>query len=165
MVDVIVSQVLAQVDLQNPTPDVVTSQLLAQVDLRNTAPDVTFSQLLLQVDLLELLPPTAPSDLSATAVSHTTINLTWTDNSDDETGFKIARSLDDSDYSVIHTADANAESYVDTTCEPETLYYYKVLATSADGDSDYTTSASATTAAEPVPSGGGCLTLMLGLRL
>ena len=36
-------------------------------------------------------PPAAPSGLSATAVSSSQINLSWTDNSSDETGFKLER--------------------------------------------------------------------------
>ena len=39
-------------------------------------------------------PPTAPSALTATAASASQINLAWTDNSSDETGFKIERSTD-----------------------------------------------------------------------
>jgi len=37
-------------------------------------------------------PPAAPSGLSATAVAKTQINLSWTDNANNETGFKIERS-------------------------------------------------------------------------
>ena len=33
--------------------------------------------------------PTAPSGLTATAASSSQINLSWTDNSNNETGFKI----------------------------------------------------------------------------
>ncbi len=36
-------------------------------------------------------PPAAPSNLTASAVSNSQINLSWTDNSTDETGFKIER--------------------------------------------------------------------------
>ena len=38
--------------------------------------------------------PVAPSNLVATAVSTTGINLTWQDNSNNETGFKFQRSQD-----------------------------------------------------------------------
>ncbi|KKK50104.1 hypothetical protein LCGC14_3128360, partial [marine sediment metagenome] len=40
----------------------------------------------------EPVPPAAPSGLSATAISKTEIDLSWTDNADNETGFKIERS-------------------------------------------------------------------------
>jgi hypothetical protein len=35
--------------------------------------------------------PAAPANLQATAVSSSQINLTWKENSDHETGFKIER--------------------------------------------------------------------------
>jgi len=38
--------------------------------------------------------PEAPSGLSASALSSSSIRLTWTDNSGNETGFKVERSLD-----------------------------------------------------------------------
>jgi hypothetical protein len=38
-------------------------------------------------------PPAAPTNLVATAVSSSQINLTWTDNSNNETGFKIERCI------------------------------------------------------------------------
>src|SRR5207237_1362107 len=45
-----------------------------------------------KVNATPLAPPAAPTGLVATAASQTTIRLTWTDNSSNETGFKIERS-------------------------------------------------------------------------
>lgn len=93
-------------------------------------------------------PPAAPSGLAATAVSAGSINLTWVDNSDNEGGFKIERSTDNSSFTQIGIASANATSYLDSTASPSTLYYYRIRATNIIGDSAYTTpSASATTPA------------------
>src|SRR5206468_12564526 len=39
-------------------------------------------------------PPAAPSSLAATATSSSQINLSWTDNSSNESGFKIERATD-----------------------------------------------------------------------
>ena len=39
--------------------------------------------------------PAAPTDLVATALSPTQINLAWTDNSDNENGFNILRCQSD----------------------------------------------------------------------
>jgi hypothetical protein len=45
---------------------------------------------LLALEEAGLTVPAAPSSLTATATSSTQINLSWTDNSNNETGFKIA---------------------------------------------------------------------------
>lgn len=99
--------------------------------------------------------PTAPSGLSATAIGQSQINLAWTDNSSNETGFKIERSPDGStDWTQIGTAAANATSYNDTGLSAATTYYYRMRAYNTGGNSSYTSTASATTT---VPSVGGSL--------
>jgi len=95
-------------------------------------------------------PPDAPTSLTATAASSSQINLAWTDNASDEDGFEIERSPDGSDWSQIDTAAADAESYNDTTCDPNTLYYYRVRAENGAGNSAYTNTASATTPPDDV---------------
>ena len=95
-------------------------------------------------------PPAAPSSLSATAASSSKINLSWTDNSDDETGFKIERKLSteaDASFSQIGTASANATSYSNTGLSPSTAYVYRVRAYNANGNSGYSGTAKATTRA------------------
>lgn len=90
-------------------------------------------------------PPNAPSGLTATASASDTIDLAWTDNSLDETGFKVQRSLNGSTWADLDTAAADATSYPDETCSPSTTYYYRVCATNGAGDSAYTDAASAKT--------------------
>jgi hypothetical protein len=93
---------------------------------------------------------TAPSNLTATAASETQINLSWTDNSSDETNFRIERSADGtSGWSEIGTAAANATSYQNTTLSCGTRYYYRIRAyRSSDASySVYSSSANATTSA------------------
>ena len=58
--------------------------------------------------------PAAPTGLSASAASSTRVNLAWTDNADNETGYKIERSVSGGSFSQIATAGANATSYGDT---------------------------------------------------
>jgi len=60
----------------------------------------------------------APTDLSATAISQTQIDLVWNDNSDDETAFYVERSPDSSDWTDIETSAANSESYSDSDLTP-----------------------------------------------
>jgi len=95
-------------------------------------------------------PPTAPSSLTATAASDTLIDLDWTDNASDETGFKIERSPDGAAWSQIATVGANVTGYSNTGLTPATLYYYRVRAYNDEGDSAYGNTASATTHAPPV---------------
>jgi titin len=95
--------------------------------------------------------PAAPSGLSATAVSTTQINLSWTDNASNETGFKIERKIGSGGtYSEIATVGTNVTTYNDTGLSPTTIYYYRVRATNAIGDSNYSNEANATTST-PVP--------------
>jgi len=93
--------------------------------------------------------PKAPSNLTATPISSSQINLTWQDNSSDETGFKIERKTGSGSYSQIATVSANITSYSNTLLSANTTYYYRVRAYSAAADSDYSNEASATTLPPP----------------
>lgn len=101
--------------------------------------------------------PLAPSGLSATAASQTQINLSWNDNSTNEAGFKIERSLTSgSGFSQIATTIST--TYSDPSLSAGTKYYYRVRAYNADGNSDYSAEANATTQSAvtpPAPPGGG----------
>ncbi len=90
-------------------------------------------------------PPAAPSGLAATAASKSQINLSWTDNAANETGFKIERSADNVTFTQIGTTGANATSYADTGRAANTLYYYRVRAYNTAGNSAYSNTASART--------------------
>ena len=91
---------------------------------------------------------TAPSDLSTTAVSNSQVNLSWTVNSNDQSGFKVERATDSGfthNLTLLTTTAANAWSYSDTTAAAGTTYYYRVRATNSIGDSSNCTAASAMT--------------------
>jgi hypothetical protein len=93
--------------------------------------------------------PAPPSGLSATAASSSQLNLTWTDGSNDETGFVVERAGGGSDWAPIVTVGANVTSYVNTGLTPSTTYQYRARATNAVGASDYSNTAGATTLAPP----------------
>jgi hypothetical protein len=90
-------------------------------------------------------PPAAPSDLVATASSQTGLVLSWTDNSNNETGFKIERSTDGLNFVQIATVAADTESYADTALSIDTRYWYRVRAFNTGGDSAYSNTADART--------------------
>ncbi|MFK5970917.1 MAG: Calx-beta domain-containing protein [Candidatus Marithrix sp.] len=83
--------------------------------------------------------PINPTDLDTTPTD-SQINLTWTDNSNDETNFRIERSLNDSDWSSPDTfiVGEDVDEYNDTSLTCETTYYYRVYAYNTYGDSHYT---------------------------
>jgi hypothetical protein len=105
----------------------------------------------------EVAPPSPaifnpPSNLTATAVSSSQIDLSWQDNSDDELGFRIERKTGAESYTEIDTVLAGVENYPDTGLEPNTTYDYRVCAYNLAGDSDYAEDLETTPALGP----GGC---------
>jgi hypothetical protein len=95
--------------------------------------------------ILKGVVPQAPANLSASAVSTSQINLSWNDQSNNESGFKIERSTDNVNFSEITTAGSNVTSYSNTGLSSATTYYYRVRAFNAQGNSSYSNTASATT--------------------
>jgi subtilisin family serine protease len=91
------------------------------------------------------LPPAAPGGLKAAAASKTQVNLSWADNSSDETGFKVERSTDGVAYTQLATLQSNSTSYASTSLSGGKKYYYRVRAYNANGNSAYTAVVSATT--------------------
>jgi hypothetical protein len=89
--------------------------------------------------------PAAPANLTATAASSTQINLSWTDDSTNETGFLIERSTDGVNFTQIATAPVNATSFQDSNLTAATTYYYRVRASGTGGNSAYSNIANATT--------------------
>jgi hypothetical protein len=92
-------------------------------------------------------PPSAPTALTATAVSSSQINLAWTDNSVDETGFKIERCQNAgcTTFVQITQVGANVTTFSNTGLAANTTFGYRVRATNAGGDSAYSNTAEATT--------------------
>jgi carboxypeptidase T len=99
------------------------------------------------------MPPAAPGNLAATAMSSSRIDLAWADNSNNESGFKIERCAGAgcSSLAQIATVSAGVTSYSDIGLASSTSYSYRVRAYNAAGDSGYSNTASATTAVAPVP--------------
>jgi predicted phage tail protein len=99
-------------------------------------------------------PPTAPSNLTATAISCSCIALNWRDNSTNESGFKIERCQGSgcSNFAQIAQVGANVTSYNDTTVTAGVSYSYRVRAFNTAGNSAYSNTATATPSPSPCPS-------------
>jgi hypothetical protein len=96
--------------------------------------------------------PSAPSNLFATSISNSQINLTWVDNSDSEDGFKIERKVAGGTYFEIKTLSANTTSYSDTGLNSNTTYYYRIRAYNSYGNSSYSNEVSvSTTSGDTLP--------------
>ena len=83
--------------------------------------------------------PAAPSGLTATGVSKTQINLSWTDNSGNESGFKIERCKNANCTNFVQVAQvgANVTTFGNTGLTKNSTYRYRVRAFNAGGNSSY----------------------------
>jgi len=81
-----------------------------------------------------LTPPGAPSNLVGISTT-TQINLQWTDNSNNETGFRVERSTNGINFTLISTVASNVTSYSNSGLTANTFYHYRVRAYNGAGDS------------------------------
>lgn len=89
--------------------------------------------------------PGAPTSLNAVTISSTQINLTWSDNATNETGYRVERRTGSGAWTQIGIAGVNSPLFLDLALTPGTTYEYRVCAMSAAGDSAYSNIATATT--------------------
>lgn len=104
--------------------------------------------------------PTVPTGLSAIVVSQSQINLSWTDNADDESGFIIERRRGaNGNFSEIASVGADITSYPDTGLSQGTTYYYRVRVFGGEsGNFSYSNEDNSSTLSTPASntsSGGG----------
>lgn len=90
--------------------------------------------------------PDPASDLQAVAVSLTGIDLTWRDNSINESGFLVQRQLDGSGpWEGVATLGRDVLSYSDRGLRPGTTYRYRIVAFNLVGEATPSREVSATT--------------------
>ncbi|MDE1764929.1 MAG: fibronectin type III domain-containing protein, partial [Thaumarchaeota archaeon] len=90
--------------------------------------------------------PLSPSNIAATTVSDSKINLSWTAPSGTILGYEIDRSIDGRTWSVVTSnTGTTATAYSNTGLTPSTTYYYRVSAIGSGGIGSASSIASATT--------------------
>lgn len=87
--------------------------------------------------------PAAPATLTGTATT-SSITLAWA-KSTGATGYKVERSLNNTDWSTLTTTLATVATYANASLSQNTTYYYRVRATNTGGDSVPTTTLSKNT--------------------
>ncbi len=152
-------------------PISIASQPTTNRSLRLSAARLITVPLLVLIGILNLFltvsleaarpkPPLAPSNLTASAVSSSQINLSWVDNSGNESGFIIQRGPSATGpWMQIGTTGVNVTSYANSGMSAGSTYHYRVCAYNSRGNSSFSGTASATTSqsvdttAPSIPSG------------
>ncbi|MDR6806241.1 titin [Dyadobacter sp. BE34] len=116
-----------------------------RVRAKNASGASAYSNVANATTLVIITIPKAPSALVANVASSTQINLSWTDNAGDETGFELERSTDALSFTKIADLGPNVTTYQHTGLAPATRYWYRVLAKNTAGKSGYSNIANATT--------------------
>src|SRR5437660_9620422 len=83
--------------------------------------------------MLSGTPPAGPTALKVAQSSATALTLRWKDNANNESGFKILRSIDGTLFRQINAIAANLTSYVNGKLKTGTHYWYRVIAFNAAG--------------------------------
>lgn len=81
--------------------------------------------------------PSSPTELKSYAYLPLMIDLTWLDNSVDETSFKVEQRISPYNYIEIATLPANQNYYTVTNLSLNTKYSYRVQAINESGPSNY----------------------------
>ncbi|GAB3249340.1 hypothetical protein GCM10027347_06370 [Larkinella harenae] len=96
------------------------------------------------------VPPTAPAQLTAKAITPNQIELNWGDVSDNESGFELERAASATGaFKKVADLSPNTVSYQDKSLTDNTQYCYRIRAINAAGPSAYTDAVCATTPLAP----------------
>jgi hypothetical protein len=83
----------------------------------------------------------APTGIAVSGIQAAQITVTWTDNSDNETGFLVEKSTDGNTFTNFTTTSANVISTAVTGLSANTQYWFRVASTNGISNSAYSTTA------------------------
>jgi len=102
--------------------------------------------------LRDYTPLSAPNNLTATALNSTQVRLNWSDNSSEDTIFKIERKLGSGGaWSQIGTAGQDVTTYLDTGLTANNTYFYRVHGSDGTLNGGYSNEANASTSNSQTP--------------
>ncbi len=113
----------------------------------------------------QVSPPVAPSSLTAVLTYGPIITLNWVDNSLNEIGFVVERSINGGAFSTLATVGANVTTYVDSTGTQNNTYAYRVAAFNPLGNSPYSNTVQVVVPAAPLAPTNLTAVLQSGLRV
>jgi len=79
--------------------------------------------------------PAKPTNLEAELVNNTNLNLTWRDNSDNEDGFIVYKSVNDAKWELLTLVNADVTTYENIAVQTDKSYSFKVEARNIAGAS------------------------------
>jgi titin len=77
--------------------------------------------------------PAAPANLAAKVVTLSRVDLSWTDQSSNEDGFRIERKTGTGSWGTLAQLGASSTAYSDTSVQKDATYSYRVIAFNAAG--------------------------------
>lgn len=89
--------------------------------------------------------PAAPTGMTATPLSASSVRLDWVDRANNETAYELYRAVGNGAFALLATLGNNAVDYTDTNLTAGTSYSYRVRAVNAAGPSAYSATAVAVT--------------------
>ncbi|MFP4016794.1 MAG: fibronectin type III domain-containing protein, partial [Halanaerobiales bacterium] len=93
----------------------------------------------------------APSELSGQGISGSEIEISWSDNSNNEIAFILERQNDSGEWQELNRINPDINSCIDKNLQPAGYYNYRIKAVNSAGSSGYSNEISVTTFDEPVP--------------
>lgn len=136
------------------TTDEVKSQIINTVDIKSNLTGKVASGGRINANSA-ITAPAVPISFSASTASSTQVNLSWTDTSTNELGFRVERKTGSGSYSEIATPAKNSTSQSDTGLTASTTYTYRIRAYNSMANSSYSSEATATTSSADSGTGGG----------